>query len=373
MNTQTIFSLLMAAMVAALLNACGGGDADGSAADALAANGVGAAVPFRELYDQGVDRYLGEFSPMLSETDESGVVVHRFGLGEGPQCYLGDEFSMSTRDGSANALLIFLQGGGACGPDSCEALSVGLPFISTGLLSNSDASNPAVDYDVGYIPYCDGSFHSGDRDVDSDGDGLDDRFFRGIQNLSASLDVIANTYPSPNRILLVGNSAGGWGVHYALPLVRTLYPRVDIDLVNDSGVGLSRPGLQASLTEYWNAGAFYPSSCSTCIGDDGHITDYQKYQLAEDGDLRMGFISSTGDAVVTESLGISAQAYEAALVEAMAEIEDEFPDRARSLIPVGDEHTFVLGRFDFTVGDTTVKRWLTDMLDRSADWLSVQE
>ncbi|MEM0954162.1 MAG: pectin acetylesterase-family hydrolase [Pseudomonadota bacterium] len=366
--------LSVTGVLAVLVSACGGGDSDGSAADALAANGIGVeAAPFQELYDQGVDRYLGAFTPMLSEPGADGIVEHRFGVGGGPQCYLGDEFSMSTRDGSTDALLIFLQGGGACGPDACNALSVGLPFLDIGLLSASDALNPAAEYNVGYVPYCDGSFHSGDRDVDSDGDGVNDRFFRGIQNLSASLDVIANTYPAPGRILLAGNSAGAWGVHFALPLVRSLYPDVAIDLVNDSGVGISRPGLQQSLTEYWNASAFYPSSCSTCIGEDGHITDYHKYQLAQDDNLRMGFISSTADQVVVASLGIGASAFEAAVVEAMAEVEAEYPQRARSLLTSGDEHTFILTRFDVSIGDTTVRQWVRDMLERNATWQSMRD
>jgi hypothetical protein len=62
--------------------------------------------------------------------------------------------------------------------------------------------NPAANYDVGYVPYCDGSGMMGDNEVDSDGDGVNDRFFQGIQNLSASLDVIAQTYPAPIRSCL---------------------------------------------------------------------------------------------------------------------------------------------------------------------------
>jgi hypothetical protein len=194
-----------------------------------------------------------------------------------------------------------------------------------------------------------------------------------MQNLSASLDVIASTYPMPSRILLAGNSAGGTGVHFALPLVRKLYPEVPVELVNDSGVGISSPGAFDSIFEYWNSAAFFPASCSTCIGEDGHLTDYFKYQLGEDDNLRMGFISSTADETVLERLTLSSAEFEAELRQEMAEIEAAYPDRVRSLIPDGIEHTFIIRRFDFQVGDTTVRQWVTDMLSGSEAWVSISE
>ena len=173
-------------------------------------------APFQELYDQGVDRYLGAFTPMASDALEGGITEHSFGGGDGPLCFTGNEFSMSTRDGASEELMIFLQGGGFCGPENCQALEVGIPLLNFGILEAGNPANPATDFNLGYVPYCDGTAFTGDRDVDSDGDGNNDRFFRGIQNLSASLDVIARTYPVPTRILLAGNSAGGTGVHYCL-------------------------------------------------------------------------------------------------------------------------------------------------------------
>ncbi len=330
--------------------------------------------PFQELYDQGVDRYLGTFSPTSSEVVESGLTIHTFQGIDGPLCFTGNEFSMSTRDGSSNELMIFLQGGGACGPENCDAVEVTSNIPPLGVLNAADTENPAATFNVGYVPYCDGSLFTGDRDVDSDGDGVNDRFFRGVQNLSASLDVIVRTYPSPSKIFLTGNSAGGSGVHYALPLVRKLYPDVPIEIINDSGVGIIQPGVQESLNAYWNSASFFPASCNTCIGEDGHLTDYHKYQLGEDENIRMGFISSKQDEVVAdERLMIGGPAFEAELLPAMTELQEAFPDRFRSLITDGNEHTFILRRFDFEVGNTTVRQWVTDMLSGSEDWVSVIE
>lgn len=329
-------------------------------------------APFQELYDQGVDRYIGVFTPMISEAIDAGVIRHTFGGGDGPLCYTGNAFNMSTRDGASEELLIFLQGGGACGPTSCSAVDVGLPLFNVGILEAGNPTNPATDFDLGYVPYCDGTLFTGDRDIDSDGDGNNDRFFRGVQNLSASLDVIVSTFPAPSRILLAGNSAGGAGVLYALPLVRKLYPEIPIELINDSGMGIYEPGTQERLNNYWNSADFFPTSCGDCIGDDGNLTNYHKYQLEKDDNVRMGFISSTADDVVTGS-NIDPAVFGAELLAAVAELEEAHPGRFRSLISFTDEHTYIIKQFDFGIGDTTVRQWVTDMLDRNDNWVSASD
>lgn len=377
---MNILRTAVAITVTGALTACGG-SGDGSAIDdgapPVAENPTpaepAASVPFQELYDQGIDRYLGIYTPMLSETVEDGSVTHHFGEGDGPLCYTGNPFSMSTRDGNSAALLIFVQGGGVCGTRACEAVEDPIPLIDFGLLSAGDQNNPAADFNVGYIPYCDGTLFTGDRDFDSDEDGMDDRFFRGAQNLAASLDVIASTYPAPSRILLAGNSAGGFGTHSALPLVRRLYPDVTVDLINDSGTGILPPGAQDELNAYWNAGNAYPTSCTECIGEDGNLTGYHRYQLAEDDNLRMGFISSTADEVVLSTSSLDQATFESELREAVNELETDFPDRFRSLISESEAHTFLLRRFDFTIADTTVREWVAQMLADSDDWISRSE
>ena len=326
--------------------------------------------PFQELYDQGIDRYLGVFAPTTSEVTSPGVTEHTFTGIEAPICYTGNEFSMFTRDGSSNNLLIFLQGGGFCSPRSCGAVETGIPFVSFGILSPTDTENPTANYNVGYVPYCDGSSFMGDNEVDSDGDGVNDRFFKGIQNLSASLDVIAKRYPAPNRILLAGNSAGGFAVHPALPLVRKLYPDVKIDVINDSGVGILDPGRMETLISYWNAGAFIPASCTDCIGTDGNLTEYHQYQLAEDPNARLAFISSKQDATIAAGLSGGGPSLEAQLIEAATELNAAFPDRFQSLIADGEEHTFIISNYNYQIGGTTVRQWISDMLSENNEWAS---
>ncbi|MCP5124031.1 MAG: vtpJ-therm [Pseudomonadales bacterium] len=258
-------------------------------------------APFQELIDQGVTRYLGAYSPMLTET-QGDVINHTFGTGDGPLCLDGSEFTMATRDQGSEELVIFLQGGGACWSTFClatESAHKGIP--KAGILDPDLAGNPVAGWNTVYVPYCDGGLHASDRDSDSDGDGQNDRFQRGLHNLSASLDVAVRTFPSPKRILLTGVSAGGFGTTYALPLVRSLYPDVPIELVNDSGLGLGRPGnpdFIRMLMRDWNMAAFIPANCENCVGADGHTTDYHKWELAQDHKLRLSMMSYTRDTII---------------------------------------------------------------------------
>lgn len=330
-------------------------------------------IPFQELYNQGVDRYLGTISPISSISSSFGTTEHIFDNADGPVCFTGNQFSMFTRNGSNNNLLIFLQGGGFCSPFVCEALEAGIPLIPFGMLNAMDAQNPVGNYNVGYIPYCDGTAFMGDTEVDSDGDGVNDRFFKGIQNLSASLDVIVQNYPSPDKIVLAGNSAGGFGVHAALPLVRKLYPNIRIEIINDSGVGILDPGGMQVLIDYWNAESFFPESCNNCIGVDGNLTDYHNYQLTEDDNIRLAYVSSKQDATISASLSGGGQSLESQLIQAVNKLNSNYPERFKSLIANGDEHTFILSNFGYSIGGTTVRQWITYMVDDNGTWQSITD
>lgn len=329
-------------------------------------------TPFQELYDQGIDRYLGTFTPTSTASPAPGTTEYFFDIPNGPICYTGNEFTMFTRDGNNNNLLIFLNGGGFCNPVACGAVEDGIPLIPFGILNPNDPQSPTSDFNLGYVPYCDGSAMIGDTEVDSDGDGTNDRFFRGVQNLSASLDVIVERYPAPDKIVLAGNSAGGFAVHHALPLVRKLYPDVPIDVINDSGTGIINSGGWQMNLDYWNGSSFYPSSCLDCIGSDGNLTGYHKYQLEQDPNVRIAYISSKQDDTFAQITQGGGAAFEAQLLEAVDELNSEFPERFNSLIPNGSDHTFIIRDYIFQVGDTNVRSWINDMIYEN-NWNSITE
>jgi Pectinacetylesterase len=332
---------------------------------------------FQEIIDQGVTRYLGMYTPMLSAAD-GDIVNHSFGVGDGPLCINGSEFTMATRDQGSSELVIFLQGGGACWPglEACtEELDKGIPKI--GLLDPDKENNPVASWNTVYVPYCDGGLHGSDSDRDADGDGRNDRFQRGLHNLSASLDVAIRTFPSPSRIVLAGSSAGGFGTMLALPLVRHLYPDAPIQVINDSGLGILRPAepeFASQRFEEWNITAFLPDSCDTCLGDDGHVIDYHKWQLQQDNNFTLGMMSYKRDAVISITFtGAGGDVFERELVPELADLEAAYPERVRSFVVNGSSHTFLMGSLETTSGGVAVADWVNAMLDGSADWVSTSD
>lgn len=334
-------------------------------------------APFAEIYDQGIIRYMGSYTPMLSQQD-GDVTNHFFAAGDGPVCGAGAPYSMATRDRGSEDLMIFLEGGGACWSDFCLYVDETTPGIpQAGILDPARQNNPVKDWSVVYVPYCDGSLHAGDADVDTDGDGHIDRFQHGLHNLSAALDVAARTFPAPRRILLAGQSGGGLGTIFALPLVRYLYPGVPIEVLDDSGVGVLKPGkpeFLRQIIEEWNIGAFIPDSCANCIAADGHMTDYLNWQLDQDPDVRRAMLSYTQDVNLADLfLEIGGPAFEAALSQEMREQEEAHPGRMRSWLVEGNGHTFVELEPDRTAGGVPLMDWIGLMLSGSDDWVSVRD
>ncbi|MEM8901238.1 MAG: hypothetical protein AAGC85_24215 [Bacteroidota bacterium] len=63
-------------------------------------------------------------------------------------------------------------------------------------------------------------------------------------------------------------------------------------------------------------------------------------------------------------------AYEEYLLGVTAELNEAFPERFKSLVEDGAEHTFIIKQFGYSVAGTTVKQWISDILSESGDWVS---
>lgn len=360
--------------LASLMTACNGSDNDGNNAEDN---------PFSEVAAQGATRYLDVFTPMLSETDavDSRVLNHSFGSsGNGPMCITGTEYTMSTRDMGSEDLVIYLRGGGACWEDfpSCtQTASGGIPMA--GVLDSDLPNNPIAGWNIAHFPYCDGGTHASDVDYpEPNAFYPEGRFHHGLQNLSAGLGVTVRAFPNPRRIVLAGESGGGYGTIFALPLVRALYPGVPIDLINDSGVAVGKPDepeFFLDRLDYWNiSDSFLPASCADCIADDGHGTGIHIYALDNDPDLRLSLLSFTQDGTIAGFFfEVPGPVWQQALIEEMAELEAAHPERTRSFIAPGTDHTFLLNKTDLAIEGITVLEWVTAMLDGSDEWESVQE
>lgn len=96
--------------------------------------------------------------------------------------------------------------------------------------------------------------------------------------------------------------------------------------------------------------------------------------MDEDANLRVGFLSTKQDAVVSEERGtIGKSEFESQLLEAVSELNEAYPGQFRSLIADGDGHTFIIRDFERFVGGIAVKQWITDMLNSPTNRVSVSD
>jgi len=353
---------------------------------------------FEELYAQGLSKYVGAFEPANDPEPVKRVKTHRFAVPDdlqaaprGPLCLRGTEYTVDTREGNSDELVIFLQGGGACWEDFCAAFEEADSLPPSGILNPGLAGNPVADWNVLYLPYCDGSLFAGDVDrilpaslLAEGGPAESMGYQRGLQNLSAALDVGLAEFPNPSRVLLTGISGGAFGTIAALPLVRFYYPETEILVFNDSGVGVAKDGdpgfVNETLLAGWNATSLVPDSCPECTSN-GHVTPLIEWQLAEDDNFRMSALSFSADFVISITfLMVPPPDFTSWLLAETERTTGLFQDRYKRFIPSGTAHTTLLretsegggglptGALDTEIAGVSVLDWLTAMINGTEVW-----
>ena len=330
-----------------------------------------------ELSAIGVDRYFGKFSPSEVTELENGETTYTFAPDDdGPVCIYGDPYRVSVRDAPSNDLLIYLQGGGACWSDICSAkATAGFGIMTIGWTDGDPEQNPLGNFDVVFANYCDGSVFSGDNVIHAP-DGSIERRHRGLANLTAALEVARERFPEPDRIVLAGSSAGGYGTILGTAVVRLAYPTTRLFVINDAGLGLTNPDdpsiLDGALNE-WKVGQLVPPSCEGCI-ESGQFTSVIDWGLAHDPTLRVGVYSSYEDFVIGGIfLGMEGPAFRELVLEETGKLHSDHPKRFQRFLVNGSSHTAVIGYYDATVEGVRLVDWVEAMISDDPAWQDLTE
>src|SRR5207302_1776982 len=151
-------------------------------------------------------------------------------------CLHGTDYETSLHRAASNKVLLYLEGGGACW--DAFTCANGLAKLTangaqgTGILDTTNATNPFADWNIVFASYCDGSVFSGNNIADYDGTQT---YHHGIQNLSAAVSLMLREFPHPERIVVSGSSAGGYGTYSGYSVTRVAYPDTPILVLDDSG------------------------------------------------------------------------------------------------------------------------------------------
>ena len=331
----------------------------------------------QELRDANLDKYLDKFT--ASKTEHGVWIRHAFDpmftpdasypagvRPDGPVCVAGTDYSVFTREGDPEKLLIFLQGGGACwqGFYNCNILAEDQmppedgPF--PGAFDSGSPDNPFADYSVVYMPYCDGSTYGGDNDVsDDDFPYGPTRFHRGLRNVSAGMDVAASMFPHAGRITLMGHSAGGVAVASFAPfLTRFVFGNdTRLTVYNDAGPLVVNPGTPPAAggpdlpwlslwarQHDWQFQRFYPRSCI----DDGRCDAFAQqtgiidWRLENDSSIREAFYETDSDRTNRffaqgDGSYMDPQAYRDLILAEHGAINEAYPARYKRFIVSADD------------------------------------
>jgi hypothetical protein len=341
---------------------------------------------YLELHAAGVDKYLGQFTPAVSEELGGGWTKHTFDPdgGDGPLCIAGTPFTAFTKPANPSRVMIFLQGGGACWQDFyfCNILADAAPpplagphsgiWVDSFDTGSGVVDNPLADWSVVYASYCDGSVFGGDNDVvDPSFPFGPVRHHRGLRNLSAVMDLAKAEFPHASRVLVAGTSAGGVGSAAFAPfLARFEYGNtVQLLVFNDAGpvvVNTDETAAIQARANDWQFGQFYPASCTDCDVEGQAITEIIKWRLANDGSVREAFYSTDGDATARFFLNVPTQEqYRELMLAEQDLIHDAYPNRYRRFIRSGSvEHT-ALQLPSFYLGEANgvpLHEWTGDFL-----------
>ena len=124
------------------------------------------------------------------------------------------------------------------------------PADLRGMFNLNRSGNPIKDWDMVYVPYCTADLHAGTATRTYENVGhpvytaLPSSFpirHNGYSNTMVVLDWIRKNLRSPERVLVAGSSAGGYGASIHFPWLRQLFPAAQISVMADASQGVTTP------------------------------------------------------------------------------------------------------------------------------------
>lgn len=307
------------------------------------------------------------------------------------KCRSGTPAGMSVNMNSASKkLMIYLEGGGACfdaqtcgsNPDAVASQTPG----AVGVFDRGQAANPVKDWNYVYVPYCTGDVHMGAKDDGAIEGVAGTQHFVGRANLTAFLHRIIPTFQSPEKVLLTGVSAGGFGASSNAAFVQYAFGSTPITVIDDSGPTFSNKYLPTCLTQTyvkaWGLENSVLDDCgSACMASADYSVQFLDYVAKRATGRFNGLIESDQDAIIRGFFGIGTNnglndCMGVLLLTSMTTDDFlagllEYRERVKpypgfsTFYPSSMQHTWLTGDsfYTATAGDVKMVDWVQGILD----------
>lgn len=184
----------------------------------------------------------------------------------------------------AKAVMIYLQGGGACYDAESCAQNANTPIAgesfsredfadwaamlgNQGVFNTTDPTNPVARWNHVYIPYCTGDLHGGTIEKGIVPGVADPQRFVGYHNVKNILKFIAPYFRNAEDVALVGASAGGVGVLINYPQVVEAFGGRSVAALVDSAPVIPESAIKTSCFQrkvIETFGLSLPARCPKC-------------------------------------------------------------------------------------------------------------
>jgi hypothetical protein len=298
------------------------------------------------LADKNVDKYIGikpEREEKFGDWD-----VYYYGKDSQAICFAGDEFIVSVREADPNRVVLYLEGGGACWDyETCYEtrlanVKAGVPgyggLMFGGFMDKDKPDNPLKDWSIVYASYCDGSVWSGDNDVYYNGVLTK---HHGLANLSAAVTLLKERFPSPEKILVTGSSAGGYGTLMGYLVTRSQFPELFLKVLNDSGAYIENPEdtyMHDAVRQNWKIEQYLPENCEGC---DEQLIYILNWIFKRDPYVKWGLFSYYDDIVIGSIFLKLGPDFRKLLLDVTGDIHTENPDVFKRYFIEGSIHTIM--------------------------------
>jgi Pectinacetylesterase len=311
-----------------------------------------------------------DFQPVRTEEIYNGYTRYFYSIDDF-KCFDGTEANVAVSFGDSNNLTIFMDGGGAAWPGYNFGFEIDVPR-NEGYISRW-AANPLRDWNIVYIPYCDNGLHAGDNEIQG---SRGTHYYHGSRHTAAAVALAKELFPHPDKVLVTGISAGGFGTYFAWPIVKSVYMDTDTFILNDSGVGFwnpERPETFELIKEAWNLRI--PDDCQRC--QEGTVQTWLLEVFMEyDPQLRIGMFTSYRDFVISSLfLGMNGGAFEALTMDVTGQIKQEYPERFSRYFIKGRAHTssLLIQGPNYSVDGLSLYEWIGRLVNDDPRWDDVLE
>jgi hypothetical protein len=286
---------------------------------------------------------------------------------------------------TSSNLLVYLNGGGACwdaftclvvksatlGPYTSTQFNKDLAAIGA-TIDRTDSLNPFKDWNFVFVPYCTGDVHAGDN-VATYLSGTQSVPFhhQGHANFMAYLARVAPTFPAPNKVVIVGDSAGGAGATVSYASARAYWPNAAMYLINDSlpfyPPSETPKATMSSELANWGIQPLLDEVCQgTCTNDFSQVYAALHQRFPTD---RMAYLGYEQDQTMSAYYETLPQVFQLYLNQLSANALH--PSSFQTYLLNGTNHTILWSWVsDETDAGVNLRSWVGQMVTDDPKWIS---